>query len=157
MNRGFTLIETILYLALYAIIISGAIISVYSIAESAARNRTTAMLEEEVNFLVAKIDDALENAHSVSSPVREGGTLTVLYQGGTTESIYRSGKELMVSENGAAAESLNNGGTSIIEATFTRTARSGSVSFEADITLSATDTNGMPVTREFSTVHYENE
>ncbi len=60
MKRGFTLIETLIYIALFALLIGGGISSAFSLIASSDRIGTQAMLEEEGNFLLAKIGWALE-------------------------------------------------------------------------------------------------
>ena len=76
LTRGFTLIETLVYLALYTIIIGGTLAAAYGMVESAARNETMAMVEEEGNFLIGKIDWILADTVSVQSPEATGGQLS---------------------------------------------------------------------------------
>ena len=57
--KGFTLIETIVYLALFSILMGGAIVAAFNIFESAGRQQTHTMLQEEGNFLIAKINEAV--------------------------------------------------------------------------------------------------
>ena len=55
-GAGFTLIEVLVYLALFGLIMSGAVVSAYQMFEASGRNQTRAMIQEEGDFIVAKID-----------------------------------------------------------------------------------------------------
>lgn len=66
---GFTLIEVLIYLALFTIIIGGAIVSVYSILEGSSRTARRILAQEEGNFLLRKIDWALTNATAITLPL----------------------------------------------------------------------------------------
>ncbi len=59
MTRGFTLLETLLYLGLLTILLTGALVSAYAIAGSATRNQETAHLEQEGVFLLHRFKEAL--------------------------------------------------------------------------------------------------
>lgn len=67
---GFTLIETLLYLALFSIIIGGVLVSAYQIILASTASQESALIQEEGHFLVAKINWALTGATlvSVTSP-----------------------------------------------------------------------------------------
>jgi prepilin-type N-terminal cleavage/methylation domain-containing protein len=54
-KRGFTLIETIIYLALFSIVIGGALAATTVLFEGAGRNTTEARLQEEGTFMLEKI------------------------------------------------------------------------------------------------------
>jgi prepilin-type N-terminal cleavage/methylation domain-containing protein len=79
MNRGFTLIETLVYLALFALLMSSALTALYTILESNNRNLTKAMVEQEGGFLVGKIDWALTGVRHILIPAggSSGNTLSV--------------------------------------------------------------------------------
>lgn len=58
--RGFTLFECLIYLALFGILVAGVFTSISGIIESASRNRTTALLEDEGSYLTEKIQKEME-------------------------------------------------------------------------------------------------
>ena len=63
---GFTLIETIIYIAIFSFIMVSALVSIYAILESNSRNQTKAMVAEEGGFLISKIEWLLHgSAHTV--------------------------------------------------------------------------------------------
>lgn len=70
-KNGFTLIETIIYLALFAIIIGGGMVATWHIIEATAAAQNHIMLQEEANFLLRKLNWALTglpNQTSVAIP-----------------------------------------------------------------------------------------
>jgi len=76
---GFTLIEVVIYLALFSIIIGGAMAGVYQLVQSSDANAQKIIVEQEGNFLLRKIDWALSNVASVSAPAEgaNGQTLKI--------------------------------------------------------------------------------
>lgn len=108
--RGFTLIETILYIALFAMLMSGAVVAAYNLLEGGNRNKTAIGIQEEGTFINRKIHWALTGA---SNAVVSGGgnTLTitrpdlgaqsplVIYGNGTTVTIARGATGLEVALN----------------------------------------------------------
>ena len=54
-NRGITLIEVLVYIALFSLIIGGAMVSVWNTTTSMNRNQTDAELEIQGNFLLDKL------------------------------------------------------------------------------------------------------
>jgi Tfp pilus assembly protein PilE len=157
-NRGFTLIETLVYLALYAIIISGALTAVYTILESSARNQTQAMVQQEGTFLIGKIDWAVSNVSSIQSPVATGTALVVTKYDGNIVSVQQNGANLEISENAGPFQTLNNTNIGISHILFTHTLPDADgidpESIEANMTIFATTSDGHVFSREFTTVKY---
>jgi len=77
-SNGFTLIETLLYIALFAIIIGGGLIAVFQIIQSTDANRNQAILQEEANFLLRKVDWALTGATAITTPPNTTPTTTLV-------------------------------------------------------------------------------
>ena len=67
-NRGFSLIETIIYLALFSVIIGGGMVGVYQIVDSNNKNLAATAMEQEANFLLRKINWALTGATDAIAP-----------------------------------------------------------------------------------------
>lgn len=71
-GRGFTLVETLIYLALFSLLMSGAVVGSYNLLEGGSRNKIAVGIQEEGIFLNRKINWALTNASAVSAS--SGGT-----------------------------------------------------------------------------------
>lgn len=76
-ERGFTIFEVLIYIALFTIIIGGGISAAFQIFQGSAQVQAMAQRETELNFVLRKIDWALNGATSVSVS-GDGNTLTVL-------------------------------------------------------------------------------
>jgi Tfp pilus assembly protein PilV len=160
-QSGFTLIETIIYIALFALIISGAVVSVYSIMGSNARNQTKAMVEEEGNFLVGKIDWMFNEKQNIS--IDHTGTAWTLIMAridGTNEAKIKIDNGKMQIDEGTGYLDLNNSNIIVTcpSDCFFHTVSTGNginpESIEADITVSTKTSEGLPYSQEFSTVKY---
>jgi hypothetical protein len=161
-KNGFTLIETLIYLALYMIIVFGAVSGVYTIFESNARNQTSAMVEEEGAFMIGKIDWALADAQSVSIPAAgtTNSQLTVMRYDGKSVIIALSGTNVTIQdqEGTNALEQLNNTNITISNLVFSHTTASQNgispESIKASFAVSAKTAQGQAFTRDFSTLKY---
>ena len=102
-NRGFTLIETILYVALLALIVGGALLAVLDLIEGAGRVSTRTSLQDEGNFVLRKINSALTGASTINVPVSGiSNTLSVSRYDGIEVRIRLTGTTLEMSEDGGA-------------------------------------------------------
>ncbi|HWA32366.1 MAG TPA: type II secretion system protein [Candidatus Paceibacterota bacterium] len=165
-QSGFTLIETIIYIALFAIIISGAIVSIYGIIGASSRNQIKAMVEEEGSFLVGKIDWALSgaaNAEVVNTP--SDSTLETTQYDGKEIWIRVSAGDMSIDPDYDGTtyngENLNNSNVTITcpaSSCFTYTAGSSDginpARIVADFTLSTRTAEGLSYSQEFSTIKY---
>ncbi|MES2087829.1 MAG: type II secretion system protein [Patescibacteria group bacterium] len=159
-NSGFTLIETLIYLALYGIIIGGTLVSVFNIFESHNRNQAKAMLEEEGAYLIGKIDWALSGANSVDTPTTnklaiERAELPTNQNPLTFE--ITSGN-LTLTRGTNSGEILNNSNVKLQNLTFTHvTPSEESVlpeSLTATFMLIAKTSEGFEISRIFSSTKY---
>lgn len=66
-QRGFTLIEMLVYIGLFSIIIGGLISSIYYISQNTQSTSNKVLTQEEINFVKKKIDWALNEVESVSA------------------------------------------------------------------------------------------
>ncbi|HEY5383091.1 MAG TPA: prepilin-type N-terminal cleavage/methylation domain-containing protein [Candidatus Paceibacterota bacterium] len=76
-KNGFTLIEVIIYLALFAILMAGALTASFNLVESGGRDASRALLAEEGSFVIAKVQWALSGATLITVP-SVGGSSSVL-------------------------------------------------------------------------------
>ena len=67
-SPGFTLIEAVVYLGLLGIIMGGVLVAVYQIIAASSQNQQRAILQEESNFLTAKLNWALTGASTIIHP-----------------------------------------------------------------------------------------
>lgn len=128
-NRGFTLLEVLIYLALYCVLIGGAVLAAYNLFEAGGRNETVAMVDEEGQYLTAKIHWAL-GAEAAQHPAFdvESGTLQLAWGSNAPESI--SNNAVRVSDFSLATTSDT---------------------FAASFTLTALTPNGFSYAQAFST------
>lgn len=77
-KAGFTLIETIIYIALLAFLMGAGISVAFYIIDSSQKNKTEVNVQAEGNFILRKIDWALTGATDATG----GSTLTVTKFGG---------------------------------------------------------------------------
>jgi len=158
--RGFTLIETLIYIALYAIIMGGAIVAVYAIFESAGRNQGKAMLQEEGMFLAGKLSWALSGVKTINIPAlgATSSELSVTKYNDTTVTITVSATGTMMIQNEGTLLPLNNTNTEVGGLLFvhTGTSSAGMVpeGIRASFALSLRTPNGMIITQDFSATRY---
>ncbi len=67
-KNGFTLIEAIIYIALFSILIGGALVATYQLMQGADSLNSKKTLQEEGNFVLRKLDWALTGVKSFSIP-----------------------------------------------------------------------------------------
>lgn len=170
-SKGFTLIETMVYLALYAIIMTGALVSVYAIFGSSARNQTKAMVQEEGSFLIGKTDWALSGTQSIAlPPANSSGDILQVTKYDTTvgnpvvitcSSCHNvSGGNMYITRGGITTQ-LNNSNVKIIcpvQGCFTHTSASGDginpENATSSFTVSTQTSEGLSFSQDFSTVKY---
>lgn len=158
--RGFTLIETLIYIALYTLIIGGVVVSVYSIIESSNRNQAKAMLHEEGLFILGKLESSLANADNALTP--DPATLSI------TDNSLSSSKNptvfsvasgnLSVTRGNSPSEILNNSNVTVTNSSFVYTTQSGDgvlpEKVEISFTFETATLNGTKVIENFSTTKY---
>lgn len=101
--RGFTLIETVIYIALFGLFMSGVLLSVYGMLQSGDQfsNRTAAT--NEGAFVTAKIDWALRSLTTVTTPSSGYGTsLSVTRSDGTQVDVRLSSGVIEMRINGGS-------------------------------------------------------
>ncbi len=140
MQRGFTLIETLVYLAIFSMVIGGIVSATYLLLQSSGKVQTNAMLLQEEQFLMATFERLV--GQSTSATV-SSGVLTL--SGPNTIGLSGTNLEL----NSVA---LNNTNVRVTRAAFSV---SGSpIGVTADITVEANAPNGQIVTYSASTTKY---
>jgi len=88
MQRGFTLIETLIYIALLTLIIGGGVVSSFYIIDASTKDKTDVGVQAEGNFIIKKMEWALTGstinsvATTTLSLTKSGSVLTFSYAGG---------------------------------------------------------------------------
>ena len=162
-QQGVTLIETMVYLALFSMIIGGAVLSAYQIFESSGRSRTRSMLTEEGNFLSGKMLWALSGARTVDAPLKplvgapctQSNTLSVTKWDTAIGVLVfaQSGGDLTLARGGGGAAAINNSNVAISALSFKHCYQGGFApeSVEVAFTLSARTPSGAIISQDFST------
>lgn len=76
-NKGFTLIETLIYSALVTLITTFSVLAVYQLIDTGTRGKNLEQLNENQRFLEQKIYWTLQSVSAINSPA-SGATSTVL-------------------------------------------------------------------------------
>jgi len=76
-GAGFTLIETIIYIALLSFIMTGSLLAAHNIIESSRKLEAKVVANTEGEFILKKIDWALNGAQTIYAPA-SGATGTLL-------------------------------------------------------------------------------
>lgn len=152
-HRGFTLLEVVVYLGLYAILFSGVLVGVYALKVSHERNLAIEEIDEEGNYIAAKIDWILEHAAAVEASETPAPAITVSETDGTTVTISAVRGIVSIDRDGVPGDSLAPDVTvSDLSFAFTHAPDGSGDRVAAIFTVSATTSQGAAVSRVFSTM-----
>jgi type II secretory pathway pseudopilin PulG len=162
MTKGSTLIELIVYLALFSIIMGGAVTSVYSMAETSGSNETKVVMLAESLFLQAKIQWALSSVDVVYNPITSstcttGCSLSIKKQNpdGRLVVLSHEGNNLVISYDDGEKKILNSSSIVVSGVSITSTDEGeGKNSIVMNVGLSTKDPHGALVTSSFSVIEY---
>jgi prepilin-type N-terminal cleavage/methylation domain-containing protein len=162
-SRGFTLIELIIYIALFSILIGGVITCTYNLFESSGHNETQAMLVEEGNFLLGKTSWLMSGIQTINTPTANtsGNTLSVTKTDpsvGNPVVMSMSGNNITLQRGATTAQILNNTNVWLSNVSFAHTIQSGQglvpESIIATFTLNTRTPDGVVVSHVFSETYY---
>ncbi len=130
-QKGFTLIETLLYIALLAMLLSGVVVASYQLIDSARKIDSKNTTEQEGNFVIRKIDWALNGVTTITQPTAGApyaSTLDIVSNLGTHVVVrYNAGtRKIEMSENGAPYQPLTTVNASTTRLQFHYLASNGS-------------------------------
>jgi type II secretory pathway pseudopilin PulG len=93
-KKGFTLIETLVYLAMLGLVFTGLFAAGFAIVESLDVLKARAIVQEEGNFLLAKINWAMNDAYQVDLPLSDSAAneLTVRKHDGSKITVGLNGE-----------------------------------------------------------------
>ena len=158
-NSGFTLIEMVVYLGLFAILMGGMVTAAYNVFESSDHDQTKIMIQDEGDFLIAKINWALSGIQAINNPFSgsSGSILSVNKwdpSGSTIPiTINLTGTDMVITNNINPPIELNNSNVEVKNLIFTHNYNGVSEeSVQASFTLDAKTANGMSVSQDFSTL-----
>lgn len=93
MERGFTLIEVLIYIVLFSFIVGGGMLGVYQIIEGSDKTSAKTITEQESVFFLRKLNWAMTGATSVSVPTP---TRLIITKGGSTTEFRLTGKAIEI-------------------------------------------------------------
>lgn len=139
-KKGFTLIETLLYIFLLSALISSSIFIFYQILSSEAQGRAQREVESEADFFMRKMVWALSSAQSVSQPA-SGATSTVLslskYGFAQNPIVFDASSGAgRISRGGGAAVPLTSGNVNVSQLIFTHLPAVGTAADAVRVVLS---------------------
>ena len=68
-NRGFTLIETLMYAVIFVIVVGGMVSYAFAMLTSSHRTNTQIEVTDNARFLTQKLQRAIQGASSINSPL----------------------------------------------------------------------------------------
>lgn len=101
-NKGFTLIEVLIYIGLLSIIITGSLGVANQIVQGVQKDSARLMIQTEADFVLRKLDYALTGAKL--SQVTGGSALSIAAGSGLCFSL--SGSAIMLKQESCASASL---------------------------------------------------
>lgn len=128
---GFTLIEAVIYIALFAVIIGGVVGVAYQIIQSSAVAQEQALVYEEANFLLAKINWALLSGDKKICQPAVGNSSSDLDLRPDCalpddQTVFASsGTDLSIKVGGGPVETLNSGSVKVENVEFKQNSSAG--------------------------------
>ncbi|MBI3631231.1 MAG: prepilin-type N-terminal cleavage/methylation domain-containing protein [Candidatus Sungbacteria bacterium] len=110
--RGFTLIETIVYIALFALMLTTVVLAVFQVLQGSAQVNGRATIQDEENFVLRKIDWALGSIDPTKAFTPSVGYSTTL-----SLTRYGDSQPVIIRINGTKVEMSEDGGTTYLPIT----------------------------------------
>ncbi len=106
-KKGFTILETVIYIALFSILMTGILVTVYELLAGGAQNRESVAIQEEGTFVNRKIGWALGGATALSVPNTKTLVITRPDLGGQSPlTISEGGGQILISRGSVAPTPL---------------------------------------------------
>ena len=154
---GFTLIETLIYIAFLSLLMASLLGVTYQAIASTDQINKKIILQQESNFISAKLDWALTGANAITLPaVNTNGSelkLTKYSFGQNPLDFVLQGNYLTLSRAGAAAVQLNSQNTKITSFTVTAS-KAGSQPEQIQISYTIVLVNDSTQTQSFQLTKY---
>lgn len=130
-NRGYTLIELLLYVGIVSTLLVGITLYFASVAEARVKNQTIMEVEQQGAMVMDHITNTVRNATSVSAPAigSSANQLTVVVPTGSlSPTIFDlSSEAIRIKEGVAAAIALTSSDIRVTSLSFTNMSRSATV------------------------------
>lgn len=114
--RGFTLIETLVYIFLLSLLLTGSVLVVFTLATNSDKLNTDTSVHDEGSFVLRKLDWVLGSLSSVSTPSSGSlytTSLSLTRSDGTTVDVRLSGSVIQMRENGGSYSDLTTGNVAV--------------------------------------------
>ncbi len=140
-RSGFTLIETLVYLALFSIIIGGVLVAAYNLTESSGRTGDKATIETDGSFVLGKLSWALGGvSSSIILPAvgTSSGTLSFNRLDVSINPLtfaLDGGGHIMLARGAGTSTPLTSDNVTASALLFTRSATTGTESIVTQFTL----------------------
>lgn len=145
-QRGFTLFELLIYIALASILIGGISTLLFITLNARVKNQTIAEVEQQGSLAMRMITQSIRNADAILSPIAgSAGTLILDVVGAVDDpTVYElSDTTLEITQGEGSAVALTNDRVSVSDLTFTlATQGSGSGTIRVQFTVSHVNTSG---------------
>lgn len=141
-QKGFTLLETVIYIALFSLLMAGVIVAVFNIFASNDRNEISVGIQEEGTFVARKLSWALTSASTVSTT--SASTLVVTRPDLAAQSpltLTQSAGRLTLARGSGAGMALTGLRFTVSSTTFTITPATSGIATSVKMTYSI---NGVP-------------
>ena len=138
MGRGFTLIESVVYIALLGFLMSAVLLSVFSISQNSSLFTAKTSASDEGAFVVGKLNWAFGDLRSVNTPSSGyGQSLTIIRNDGTQVDVRLSGGVLQMKVGSGSYIDLTTGNVQVTSIGFQNIAGTPS-GIEASTTINGT-------------------
>ncbi len=142
---GFTLIETLLYMALFGIIIGGFAVTAHNLIQGSGKTTALALAQKEGNFILRKIDWALTGVKTINIPAAgaSGAILTVTKYDASVLTFDMNSGNMRLQRGTGIPMALNSGNVTVAGVVFDHSAAANGIpeKIKADFTV-----NGKPFT-----------
>lgn len=142
-ESGFSLVETLLYVALFAAIVSALAVFLATLSASRINQQVTGEVDQQASFAFRTMTQSIRNATAINSPGAGATSSSLSINTGvasTTPTLYSlTGGVLFITEGVNPAIALTNSRVVVTDLTFSNLTKSGSKGLVSiDLNLKAT-------------------
>jgi prepilin-type N-terminal cleavage/methylation domain-containing protein len=139
-NKGFTLIEVIIYIALFSLLMGSAFVTAYQLIDGSGKLSTKNTVQEEGNFVMRKLNWTLTGISNITMPSKTNltsTTLAITKYDGNVMNVRLAGDVIEIRENGGAYLPITTANVKVsdISFEFIPAIGSGTAGIKATITI----------------------